>query len=765
MAVAAIVIALVSAFIFGVLLRGLVGERTASTRARATSDALEQAARLETTALTMQSDVRGYLLSRAPALRGGYRQARAQLPVAAAQLARVEDDPAQRRLIAQALDALAGYTRLLNEAIATHEQTAAAVSEGARRFAVFRARLDRYVVAETAEQTNRRARSAQLRDRSIRIASIGLAVLLVLIVAIAIGAVRAIVTPVRRLQRFARELGGGSFAARLPEAGPPETRELARVFNLSAESLGRMSERHLAELDAVFRTAPLGLAFLDPELRVLRVNDALARMYGVAAERLIGRGAEEVALEVEVVRGVAASGEPVLDAEHAAGGRVYLASYFPVRADGPPGEARPLLAVGVAVSDITASRRAQLARERLQAATAALAAAATVEDVAVALREETEAAFPDARAGVWVGERGGDALVRVAGAGERDRHPLGADADAAVVRAVRERTLVAVDAAPSGGASWSAVAVPMVASGRVLGSLSLRFPRLVALDDDERALLHALASQSAIALARAQAYEREHFVAQTLQASLLPRALPRIPGLELAARLQTGAPGVEVGGDFYDAFAIGDGRWGIAIGDVCGKGVEAAALTALARHTIRAAAADHASPVAVLEALNRAVLAEGRTGQFLTAIYGTLRERPAGGFELALACGGHPPPVLLDAARRPRPLACAGTLLGVIEAPLLSETRVALAPGDTLALYTDGLTEAGAPAHTLTTEEVARLLGEVSDGGAAAAADGCLRRALAAGGGVLRDDVAVLVARVTAPRSAAGRSTGGESST
>ena len=127
-------------------------------------------------------------------------------------------------------------------------------------------------------------------------------------------------------------------------------------------------------------------------------------------------------------------------------------------------------------------------------------------------------------------------------------------------------------------------------------SCSVGFGRRVAFDADQRALLNALAAQAAIALARAQLYEREHTVSQTLQASLLPRALPVVPGLDLAGRLEAGAQGVEVGGDFYDAFAVGDGAWGIAIGDVCGKGVDAAALTALARHTVRAAAHAHDSP-------------------------------------------------------------------------------------------------------------------------------------------------------------------------
>jgi serine phosphatase RsbU (regulator of sigma subunit) len=228
-----------------------------------------------------------------------------------------------------------------------------------------------------------------------------------------------------------------------------------------------------------------------------------------------------------------------------------------------------------------------------------------------------------------------------------------------------------------------------------------------------------------------------------------------------------------VGGDFYDAFAIADGVWGIAVGDVCGKGVDAAALTALARHTVRAAAHEQAAPGAVLEALNRAVLAESRPGQFLTAIFARVTALHGGRFAFAFACGGHPPPVLLDAEREPRPLDCSGTLLGVVEDPELVDAHAELEPGDTLLLYTDGLTEAGAPARTLTTEEVAAMLASVRGETASQTAEGCLRRALEASGGVTRDDIAVLVAQVglatVANReelaSTAGRTPASESST
>ena len=199
-------------------------------------------------------------------------------------------------------------------------------------------------------------------------------------------------------------------------------------------------------------------------------------------------------------------------------------------------------------------------------------------------------------------------------------------------------------------------ALPLVAYGRTLGVLSLGFARPIDFDADERGLLTALAAQTRDRdRPRAALRARAHGLADAAGLAAAARAAGD-PGARLRGRLEAGAKGVEVGGDFYDAFAIGDDAWGVAIGDVCGKGVDAAALTALARHTVRAAAHAHESPAAVLEALNRAVLDESRPGQFLTAIFARLTPRPGGGFRLRAACGGHPPPVVVDAAGRPREL-------------------------------------------------------------------------------------------------------------
>ena len=426
------------------------------------------------------------------------------------------------------------------------------------------------------------------------------------------------------------------------------------------------------------------------------------------------------------------------------------------------------------VEPVERQRRAEAARERLQSATAALAASSSIEEVADATVTEATRSLESTTAAMHMLEQG--ALYHVGGlsGGRRERwSKVSMQADLPLTEAVRTGEALFFDELEPLRERWplspeahAFAVLPLVASGRVLGALSLMFAQPMKFDQDERELLLALASQSAVALARAQLYEREHAVAQTLQASLLPRALPAIEGLDMAARLEAGAPGVDVGGDFYDAFPLADGVWGLAIGDVCGKGVDAAALTALSRHTLRAAALEHPSPSAVLEVLNRAVLADGRPGQFLTAIFARLETQPSGRFRLVFACGGHPPPVVLDAGREPRPLRCTGTLLGVVDDPELVDATIELDLGDTLLLYTDGLTEAGAPSRLLGTEDVARLLASVRGETASQTAEGCLREALAASGGAIRDDIAVLVAQVgLAVASTAGRTAAGESST
>lgn len=759
---AAGLIAVVSAVTFGLLLNALLAQNRAAVPARAVTEARNAIGGIQRLSQDLETSARDYLLTGEPRFLEPYERARRELPAQIDTLARVRDAGPQAQRTATLRRQLDAATASLTAIVEARDDSPATAETLRRRFAEIRTTLLALDAAEREELLRRRAQSADLRERSIITASIGLAVLLTLIGLISYGAVRAVVIPVGRLQRFARALGDRRYGARLPESGPPETVELAQAFNATAVSLEaaeaelrRIGERHLAELDAVFREAPLGLAFVDRELRYLRVNDALAEMNGRPAAAHIGERVQHPDV-VDALERVLATGEPVLNLEVAVDGRRFEASYFPVRA----GSDDPV-AVGAAVQDVEARRRAEEARERLQHATAELAATVTVDDVGRATVAEARRALGAANAAVMMVEGEQLELLRHRGLSDADeqrwatvplhvrvpvtegvtlRRPVYAGDRSDVVR----RWPRIEDEAPD-----ALAILPLTDySGRVMAVLALAFDRPMRFDPGERALLESMATQCAVALARAQLYEREHTVAQTLQASLLPREVPAIPGLDLDARLNAGAPGIEVGGDFYDAFEIAPGHWGVAIGDVCGKGVDAAALTALARHTVRAAAVQGLAPSSVLGALNRAVLAEGRPGQFLTAIFARVSERAGGGFDLTVACGGHPPPVLLAASGERKPLDVTGTLLGVLDDPHVHDVTTVLEPGDTLLLYTDGLTEAGAPAVTMSTEDVAELLRAGRAPSAAETVENCLRAAAQAGGGVVRDDVAVVVGQV-----------------
>ncbi|MBT2529276.1 SpoIIE family protein phosphatase [Streptomyces sp. ISL-99] len=187
--------------------------------------------------------------------------------------------------------------------------------------------------------------------------------------------------------------------------------------------------------------------------------------------------------------------------------------------------------------------------------------------------------------------------------------------------------------------------------------------------------------------------------ASTLQRTLLPPALPTIPGLELACHYQTASP-QDVGGDFYDVFPLGGGRWAFFLGDVCGKGAAAAAVTSLTRYTLREAAQHHEEPEAVLAALNTALLLDASVGsRFCTCLFGFLEPAADAGFNVTVASGGHPPAYRLHARQgggvRVEPVDIkGGMLVGAFEQAAFASRTFHLGPGEGLLLYTDGLTEA-----------------------------------------------------------------------
>ena len=236
-------------------------------------------------------------------------------------------------------------------------------------------------------------------------------------------------------------------------------------------------------------------------------------------------------------------------------------------------------------------------------------------------------------------------------------------------------------------------------------------------------------------------------VASALQASLLPARLPTIAGASLAGRYHPAGDGHEIGGDFFDVFPIAPTVWGIVLGEVSGKGAEAAAVTALIRYTLRALAADERCPRQVLAGVNDALLRESTDEHYCTLVYAVARRTDAG-LRLSLCLAGHHPPLLRRADGTVEPVGRTGTALGLLDEPELHEVDVKLHPGDLLCLFTDGLVEARRGLELFGEDRAATVLGEhpgEEPERVAAALEAAARRFR---GGQLSDDLALLVLKV-----------------
>lgn len=211
--------------------------------------------------------------------------------------------------------------------------------------------------------------------------------------------------------------------------------------------------------------------------------------------------------------------------------------------------------------------------------------------------------------------------------------------------------------------------------------------------------------------------------AGTLRRSLLPPALPRVPGLGLSCHYHA-ASQRKVTGDFYDVFTLGDGRWAFFMGDMTGHGTAAAAVTSLARYTLRAAALHHAEPADGLAELNVALRLDQQVSQLCTVLFGVAEPQPDGSCLLTLASGGHPPPVLLrpagGAVRAQEVGPVGGTLVGALDDASFTTQRLRLAPGETLLLYTDGLIESCVDGLPVDESGLVKFLSECDDCAAAA---------------------------------------------
>ena len=292
----------------------------------------------------------------------------------------------------------------------------------------------------------------------------------------------------------------------------------------------------------------------------------------------------------------------------------------------------------------------------------------------------------------------------------------------------------------------SVLTVPMRARGETFGALVLIWAETHReFTEDDVAFAEDFATHAALAVDNARLFTEVSTIADTLQRSLLPVKLPEIEGFQVAARYRPAAAS-RVGGDFYDLWKIGEDTYGVAIGDVVGKGAAAAALTALCRHTTRTASLalpDHA-PGAVLEQLNNGILNRSSPGSFCTAVYALLERTPVGA-EVVIAAGGHPRPFLLRADGSVDHPGESGTLLGAFPEIETHEYPVALEPGDTLVFWTDGITERRNGGELYGEERLAELLRSLAGEGVEQLAERILDDVLAFSEADVQDDIALVI--------------------
>ena len=561
----------------------------------------------------------------------------------------------------------------------------------------------------------------------------------------------------------------------LPDAQPPVFTGFLRDI-----SERRRADEAMHRLAAIVQTTDDAVGALDLEGRLTSWNPGAERMYGYSAEEVLGRSMrifvpedrqDEAGYLIETLR----AGHSVEDFETER-----------IRADGvrfsvsltlnPITDATgAVTGISVVGRDITERRRSEAAKEFLVAASAALDASLDPDHT---LRTIVRTAVPELAELCVIDllEDDGSIDRSVAAASDpalareleeiRAQAPLDPAGDHPVAQVLRTgEPMVLRDLSDSDVMAQvaqsdahrdfmlkagyrSAAVVAMWARGRTLGAISFLHVRSDRrYDPEDLALLQDVGTRAAMALDNARLYAERSHVAGTLQRGLLPTALPEPPGVELAAAYRPAREGLEVGGDFYDAFEA-RGEWVFAVGDVCGKGAEAAALTALMRYSVRAFALEHSSPSRVLEQVNGAMRKEDLGDRFATAALARFdpSARPA---PACVAAAGHPTPLVLRAAGDAVLAGGRGTLLGVTEDITIPDQQIELDTGDCLVLYTDGVLDAGAPRRVLAPEDLAAELRGTAELGAEEVVRRVTEVAAGLAEGALRDDVAVLAIRLT----------------
>ena len=471
-----------------------------------------------------------------------------------------------------------------------------------------------------------------------------------------------------------------------------------------------------AILEVLFDQAPFGLAIIDAEMRYRRVNRQLAHMHGLTPEEHPGQlvrdlrpGGTGTAIEA-AVREVLETGRPLpgllIQGPRGSGhvAKHFVCSYLPLGS-----------AVLAIVQDDTDRVHAERERSRLlRAAHAAQARTATLQAVTEALNEALSPEDVATRIVAEVRRATGAVaglvavvdgvmlriLHEVGYESPRGRRALSLELDTPLGQAVREERMVLLESVEdrerySDVATFDLEAgayVPLFYEGQTVGVMALGFTAPGSFDEDERAFLIAVGRQCAQAMVRAQLYEQRSFVARRLQRQLLPQRVPEVEWLETASSYRALGEGTEVGGDFYDLMPAGDG-WAALIGDVQGKGIDAAGVAGAARHIIRGLARALDDPALIVRGANEALVADLDVDRFVTLTFALLT-RSGDGVLARIASAGHPPALVRRETGAVERVDKPGLIIGVDLHADYEEARVQLAPGDTLVLYTDGILEA-----------------------------------------------------------------------
>jgi serine phosphatase RsbU (regulator of sigma subunit) len=291
-----------------------------------------------------------------------------------------------------------------------------------------------------------------------------------------------------------------------------------------------------------------------------------------------------------------------------------------------------------------------------------------------------------------------DALPELRAVLDPDARPgLPAELRNRLAEVVRDGTSAVRFAVPTDG-----IALPLRARGRTLGTLLVGRPPNRPHSPEDVVLAGDVARRAALAIHNAQSTGAHVAVSQALQQALLPRALPVVPGLDFAAEYLPASTGSDVGGDFYDVFTVDHSNWLVSIGDVCGKGARAAARTGLVRDVLRVLVRDDRSLPRAIELLNDVMIEANDPLQFCTLAAAMVSRRrrgsggqgdPRGGLDVELVLAGHVQPVLVRADGTAELIGTFGTAVGLVPTVRVSCTQHRVGPGDTLLVYTDGVTE------------------------------------------------------------------------